>query len=49
MVVWMEEVVANFAVAAFFDLFEVWLSYCGVDLYCVVDWVFMEFCAETLP
>ena len=45
----MVEVLANFAVAALFDLFKMWLSYRGVDLYCVVDWVFMAFCAETMP
>ena len=49
MVVWVVVVLANVAVAARFDLFVEWLSYCGVDLYCVVGWVFMAFCAETLP
>ena len=48
-VYWMVKVLANYAVAASFDLFKMWLSYCGVDLYCVVGVVFMTLCAETSP
>ena len=47
--VWVGVVLANFAVAALFNLFEMWLSYCGVDFYCVAVWGFMAFCAETMP
>ena len=47
--VWVEVVLANVAVAARFNLFVVWLSYCGVHDNCVVDWIFMAFCAETMP
>jgi hypothetical protein len=47
--VWVEVVLANIAVAALFNLFVVWLSYCGVDNNCVVDWIPMAFCAETMP
>ena len=47
--VWMEVALANVAVAARFNLFVVWLSYCGVYDNCVVDWTFMAFCAGTMP
>ena len=47
--VWVEVVLANAAVAARFNLFVVWLSNCGVDFHCVVDWVPMEFCAGAMP
>ena len=33
LLVWMVVVLANFAVAALFGVFKVWLSYCGVDVH----------------
>ncbi len=47
--VWVEVVLANVAVAARFNLFAVWLSYCGVYDNCAVGWISMAFCAEMMP
>ena len=46
---WMVKVLANDAAVASFDLFVVWLSHSGVDLYGIVGVVFMTLCAEASP
>ena len=46
---WVLVVPADVAVVAFIDLFVVWLCYYGVNNDCLVSWVFLAFCAMSMP